>query len=789
MTSALVSINHATYGGVYYCASFSGSGAEPTWSKLTTTGLDDLEVSHFQTDPDDPLNKQYVRCSTGSLFYRNGGNWSEILSTADAATVAGVNAANYSLQWLWADPTVPGAVYSVLTYTVSPSYGGPLYLMKSTDYGSNWTAHNFKSQGKSLGKVNVIGNNIWIACTGGLLTLPQIFHSPDGGTTWYSKTPSTGSSGITRISINRSNGSQCYTTDGTLQRDLSRYSYSGGSITSTSIFSNVSAGSQYQDGCHYIDNVNVGREVWVLVGQDGVDPDVRFTNNTWASTTTAAYNIGENINALANSQNEGLEALMVGTLNGSGVLYADDETDTTWTARNGSNHGTAPYTDSLPDVGNVSYYGVWFGVTPATPNKGINVFSVELGDITSIPDYAGLGVPLFGDRSSWRDMPDDGYDIYHAEDVEAGTPQIHVPWDDASPPGAGYGIVSDGSSWVITDDPLVVPGDLHDAVTLDADAAVILDLTGQEIGLDTQNANTVFAGPTAAPANEPTFRALVSADLPAITFDDLSDVDLTDAGDGDIVYLDSSTWYDYPLGIGTNFANEDGRIKIGDIAGGDYMEIDNESGEVTLIGGSTAFVDLLFPLIGQKLESPSSNITADNAEGALDFQDDCDLTDYVVTNVQLNHNWMIGSDIEPHLHWWQASADVPNWLIAYRWQIQGEAKTTSWTYQAYDSHAFTYSAGTLNQITSFGEIAAPAGAGLSDIVQFRILRDTADDSGEFGAVADPLAGDATAVQFDVHIEIDSFGSYTRYIKNYDDFLLLESGDFLLLESGDKLLLE
>lgn len=55
----------------------------------------------------------------------------------------------------------------------------------------------------------------------------------------------------------------------------------------------------------------------------------------------------------------------------------------------------------------------------------------------------------------------------------------------------------------------------HAAVTLDVDAAVILDLTGQEIGLDTQTANTVFAGPASGAANEPTFRALVAADLPS----------------------------------------------------------------------------------------------------------------------------------------------------------------------------------------------------------------------------------------------------------------------------------
>ncbi|MCC6603102.1 MAG: hypothetical protein IT327_07825 [Anaerolineae bacterium] len=57
--------------------------------------------------------------------------------------------------------------------------------------------------------------------------------------------------------------------------------------------------------------------------------------------------------------------------------------------------------------------------------------------------------------------------------------------------------------------------ELHDAVTLAADAGAILGLTGQQITLDSQSANTLFAGPTSGGAADPTFRALVDADIPA----------------------------------------------------------------------------------------------------------------------------------------------------------------------------------------------------------------------------------------------------------------------------------
>lgn len=54
----------------------------------------------------------------------------------------------------------------------------------------------------------------------------------------------------------------------------------------------------------------------------------------------------------------------------------------------------------------------------------------------------------------------------------------------------------------------------HDEVTLAASAAVLLGVTGQELSLDTQTANTVLAGPTSGAAAAPTFRAIVSGDLP-----------------------------------------------------------------------------------------------------------------------------------------------------------------------------------------------------------------------------------------------------------------------------------
>lgn len=57
---------------------------------------------------------------------------------------------------------------------------------------------------------------------------------------------------------------------------------------------------------------------------------------------------------------------------------------------------------------------------------------------------------------------------------------------------------------------------LHALATLDANADTLLSISGQALGLDNQTANRVFAGPTSGNASAPTFRALVSGDLPTI---------------------------------------------------------------------------------------------------------------------------------------------------------------------------------------------------------------------------------------------------------------------------------
>ena len=196
----------------------------------------------------------------------------------------------------------------------------------------------------------------------------------------------------------------------------------------------------------------------------------------------------------------------------------------------------------------------------------------------------------------------------------------------------------------------------------------------------------------------------------------------------------------------------------------DYTELEDD-GTMQAHGDATCFRDELQSVTGAQITSPAGDFTQNIPEAAVTAKDSARYpTDYITTNWQLNHDWQLGSTIFPHLHWWQTSAAIPNWLIGYRWQKQGSAKTTAWTEQIWSENHATYTAGTLNQITDFGDIVPPAGYGeVSDIVQIRLYRDVTNASQLFEEAEDS-PDDANIVNLDCHIEVDMLGSRTEYSK-------------------------
>jgi hypothetical protein len=173
--------------------------------------------------------------------------------------------------------------------------------------------------------------------------------------------------------------------------------------------------------------------------------------------------------------------------------------------------------------------------------------------------------------------------------------------------------------------------------------------------------------------------------------------------------------------------------------------------------------DLRFPMIGENAYTAGGRIDYNFDEVALAFQDNARYPeDPAVASAQFSHAWVEGTGVEAHLHWLQTSDADPNWLVQYRYLADGQAPT-GWQLMIPDvPRAFTYTAGTLCQITAWPTIDM-TGYLISDTVQFRVFRDVVNTSTLFGG-SDLYSGDALAVEFDIHHLRNGFGSMNEWMK-------------------------
>ncbi len=181
--------------------------------------------------------------------------------------------------------------------------------------------------------------------------------------------------------------------------------------------------------------------------------------------------------------------------------------------------------------------------------------------------------------------------------------------------------------------------------------------------------------------------------------------------------------------------------------------------------GDTRIVwdDLRFPFTGQRIDISSGRIDYDYVECSVDFATNARYANEPVCFIcQMPHAKKFGTSLHPHIHWIQEEANVPNWLIRYRFYNNGET-VPIYTNAAYTRHLFTYSAGDLLQKTIFPEIAAPAGESVSAMADIILYRDSANASGLF-AGGDPYTVAAKAKEFDLHLIFDVPGSINKYSK-------------------------
>lgn len=162
--------------GVHHTSNFDTPATQPVWTDVSA-GLTDLTLWEFALDPFEPSKYQYVMDNSTAvgeheLWRRaNGGNWTSILTVAQACAALGVGSTMGYLLGFCTDPVTVGrlwALYGRYGYAGNPD-GGERWALYSDNRGDSWTGVNRIHWSELCNSINPVaewtmrarGNNIW----------------------------------------------------------------------------------------------------------------------------------------------------------------------------------------------------------------------------------------------------------------------------------------------------------------------------------------------------------------------------------------------------------------------------------------------------------------------------------------------------------------------------------------------------------------------------------------------------------------------------------------------------
>lgn len=190
-------------------------------------------------------------------------------------------------------------------------------------------------------------------------------------------------------------------------------------------------------------------------------------------------------------------------------------------------------------------------------------------------------------------------------------------------------------------------------------------------------------------------------------------------------------------------------VRMGDTT--NYAQIAAD-GSVTLSGNATAWEDIRIPLIQTKQGSTDKPLYVADS-GA--FRYIADSTEILSGSVEIPHNWKVGSNLHPHIHYLQTSAaDTGHFSLKWKWHALGNGGMDgSWHYTTLSSRELTYTSGHFQQLLE-GLAMDATGKGLSSIIVYQLKR---QNSG--GGLTNMYV-----FNLGFHYEVDSFGSRQEIIK-------------------------
>ena len=411
--------------GVYYTEDFTDPAVQPTWTAINT-GLAATDCKEFFLDPFDPADRQYVLLEANRILYRRdgGGNWAAILTPADCDTL--LSTTQCTIGGFCTDPSIDGRLWAIVGSASSVDPPDGWWAIYSDDYGDSWTATTKAYSGiqtHDLGSIRAYGDNLYYSRSSGVGANSYVGISDDGGATWtYSARNLPGT--IYPICLNSLTPTFIYTEAG-VGLDLQKVT-------------NAAVSTMLQDdlGPPRYDSM------WFHPTDDQHqrlirDSTVYVTGNAWTGISDGGV-VSPTIVSFAPWSGDDIDQMLVGlTIAGAnehivGTLYG--EADVVATGIAGTNVGTPPYTDSIPETcGVLAEMGVW----------GVDAIGIVHTHAIAMPGYVGTarGTPMQGDRSAWDVLT---YATRHASDILAAALLRHLP----APSAAGTYARDNGTNWV-----------------------------------------------------------------------------------------------------------------------------------------------------------------------------------------------------------------------------------------------------------------------------------------------------------------------------------------------------
>lgn len=126
---------------------------------------------------------------------------------------------------------------------------------------------------------------------------------------------------------------------------------------------------------------------------------------------------------------------------------------------------------------------------------------------------------------------------------------------------------------------------------------------------------------------------------------------------------------------------------------------------------------------------------------------------------QMPHKWAEGTDVEPHIHWYLTVAGAAGEDVVWRhqWRIASAGGTFPAAFTSNDVTVDVSAYGVREHLITAFPAVSMAGETVSCCMQSRIVRVTSQP-------ADDHESDVIMVEFDIHYQVDTPGSWQEYSK-------------------------